>query len=515
MAIKLSGSALAKLDKGSAVYTDLAAIAPRLAAKDHTLWGAEAEAEARIRLNWIDLPSSSRDLLPELDALSAWARSTNLTNIIMAGMGGSSLAPEVISQTYRKSLTVLDSTDPAQIAAAIPADFTNTVIVVGSKSGSTIETASQRALFTELITAAGLNPVDHMVVVTDPGSPLDKDARAGGFRVINADPSVGGRYSALSAFGLVPAVLMGVDPSLLIDDAAAVAASFVSPDSPAVAAATILVEQTSQNIAFYDEGSSVPGLSDWIEQLIAESTGKNQVGRLPIVTESSSAAISGPAISVAFAGTQADLIVEGTLGEQFIFWEYVTALIGRALKVDPFNQPNVTEAKDRTGALLAQWNGTVQSPAPTLETENIAFYGTTSGSTPVELLRNFFADPTHYVAIMAYLHRGKDDAVTQTREIIARHTKRGVTFGWGPRFLHSTGQFHKGGQHNGAFLQITGESINDLAIPGKEFTFHTLLMAQALGDAEALGSRNFPQLRVHLKNRDKGIAELLRALNSL
>jgi len=131
------------------------------------------------------------------------------------------------------------------------------------------------------------------------------------------------------------------------------------------------------------------------------------------------------------------------------------------------------------------------------------------------LLRNFFADPTHYVAIMAYLHRGKDDAVTQTREIIARHTKRGVTFGWGPRFLHSTGQFHKGGQHNGAFLQITGESINDLAIPGKEFTFHTLLMAQALGDAEALGSRNFPQLRVHLKNRDKGIAELLRALNSL
>ena len=203
------------------------------------------------------------------------------------------------------------------------------------------------------------------------------------------------------------------------------------------------------------------------------------------------------------------------MGEQFIFWEYVTALIGRALKVDPFNQPNVTEAKDRTGALLAQWNGVVQSPAPSLETENIAFYGATAGSTPVEILRNFFADPTHYVAIMAYLHRGKDDAVTAAREIIARHTDRGVTFGWGPRFLHSTGQFHKGGQHNGAFLQITGESTKDLAIPGKEFTFHTLLMAQALGDAEALGSRNFPQLRVHLKNRDKGIAELLNALKAL
>jgi glucose-6-phosphate isomerase len=515
MAIKLSGPALAKLHSSSAVYQDLLAIAPRLAAKDHTLWGVQAEAEAAIRLNWIDLPTTSRDLLPELDALSAWARSRNLNHIILAGMGGSSLAPEVISKTYKKSLTVLDSTDPAQIAAAIPTEFTQTVIVVGSKSGSTIETASHRALFAELITAAGLNPIDHIVIVTDPGSPLDTDARASGYRVINADPHVGGRYSALSAFGLVPAVLMGVDPSLLIDDAAAVTASFTGIDSPAIAAATILVEQTDQNIAFYDEGSSVPGLSDWIEQLVAESTGKNQVGRLPIVVEGASASVAGAASKVAFAGTSADLIVEGTLGEQFIFWEYVTALIGRALKVDPFNQPNVTEAKDRTGALLAQWGGSVQSPTPTLETENLAIYGTTQGATPIEILRNFFNTPSHYVAIMAYLHRGKDDLITESREMIARHTNRGVTFGWGPRFLHSTGQFHKGGQHNGAFLQITGDSMVDIAIPGKEFSFHTLLMAQALGDAEALASRNFPQLRVHLKNREKGIVELVQALRSL
>jgi glucose-6-phosphate isomerase len=308
---------------------------------------------------------------------------------------------------------------------------------------------------------------------------------------------------------------MGVDVSLLIDDAAAVAPSFIAQDSPAVAAATILFEQTTQNIAFCDEASTVPGLSDWIEQLIAESTGKNQVGRLPIVIENAKAPVAGEAITVSFAGSGADLVVEGSLGEQFIFWEYVTALIGRALAVDPFNQPNVTEAKDRTGALLATWNGVVESPKPVLATEHLEFFGNFEGATPVEILRNFLRTPSHYVAIMAYLHRGADDAITLARPIIASHTNRGVTFGWGPRFLHSTGQFHKGGQHNGAFLQITGESPNDLAIPGKEFSFHTLLMAQALGDAQALASRNFPQLRVHLKNRAQGIAELLAALSAL
>ena len=230
MSIRLSGAGLSHFNAGSALYADLLSILEPLSKKDSTLWGEEAQAEASIRLNWIDLPTSSQALLPELESLTTWAHSRNLTNIILCGMGGSSLAPEVISKVFKKPLTVLDSTNPDQIKAGIPDDLSRTIIVVSSKSGSTIETASQRALFTQLLTEAGLNPADHIVIVTDPGSPLDLDARSAGLRTINADPHVGGRYSALSAFGLVPAALMGVDVKSLLLEAEEAAKQFTAND---------------------------------------------------------------------------------------------------------------------------------------------------------------------------------------------------------------------------------------------------------------------------------------------
>ena len=244
--INASGSALDLASE--ATVASLNAVVDRLAAKDHTLWGVEAEAEASVRLNWIDLPISSRALLPELDALTAWARSKEITTIVLAGMGGSSLAPEVIAKTYGKKLTVLDTTDPDQIKAAIPTDLAHSLVVVGSKSGSTIETASHKAFFTKVFQDAGLNPADHFVIVTDPGSPLDKSARADGLRTINADPNVGGRYSALSAFGLVPASLIGVDASILIDDAVAAAATFTTPGSVAVRIAAAIFTATDPGV---------------------------------------------------------------------------------------------------------------------------------------------------------------------------------------------------------------------------------------------------------------------------
>ena len=517
MSIELTGPSLAKLVTDSPVYLDLVTSATKLGAKDFTLWGPEAQTEAAIRLNWIGLPTASRELLPELDALSAWARSNKLTNVILCGMGGSSLAPEVIAKTFKKKLSVLDSTDPDQIQAAIPANLRNTVVVVGSKSGSTIETASQRALFSHLFTEAGLSPSEHMVIVTDPGSPLDIDARANNFRTINADPSVGGRYSALSAFGLVPAALLGVDVSVLLDDAAAAATNFAEVGSAAITLATLLFTQSEQAISFFDAGSKVPGISDWIEQLVAESTGKNQRGRLPVVIESASAPTSGPSLTIGFApNDKADLVVIASLGEHFILWEWVTALLCRALDVDPFNQPNVTEAKERTGALLSQWSdGEVHQPAPAYEDVLFQIFSASKAQSLSGQLTDFFAHESHYISVMAYLARGIDDEILNARTIIASRSKRAVTFGWGPRFLHSTGQFHKGGQQNGAFLQITGENYSDLAIPGKEFSFHTLLMAQALGDGEALSSRDFPLLRIHLKDRDQAIGQLLLALNSI
>ena len=511
--IEISGRILGKFDGGSSIARDLNLIAVALANKDSTLWGAAAEPGARERLNWIDLPQTSRDLLPQLDALSAWARSKNLSNFILCGMGGSSLAPEVVAKSFGKKLTVLDTTDPEQIRLAIPENLSETLIIVGSKSGSTIETASQKALFEKLLTDANLDPQEHFVIVTDPGSPLDISARSSGLRVINADPFVGGRFSALSAFGLVPAALLGVDISVLLDDADSAAKTFIESNSSAIKIATLIFEQTIQNFSLHDSGSSVPGIGDWIEQLIAESTGKDQKGRLPIVVKSHNSKISGPSLSIGFGDGQCDLNINASLGEHFILWEWVTALLCRALGVDPFNQPNVTEAKERTSKLLSDWskNGKPTSQ-PVFENKDLAIYGESASTELGEILRDLIGRSDKYLAIMAYLNREADVEILKLREAIAAKKDIGVTFGWGPRFLHSTGQFHKGGASNGGFLQITAEADADIEIPGKDFSFSELLMAQALGDGEALSSRDLPVVRVHLKNRALGINSLLEAV---
>ena len=507
--LKISGHKVATIDRNSDLYKKIAAVNPRLAAKDSNIWGVAAQPEASVRLNWIDAPESSRELLPQLDALSAKFR--NHTRVVLCGMGGSSLAPEVIAATFRKELFVLDSTDPVYVHHALAGDLTKTVVVVGSKSGSTIETASQRALFTEAFRALNLNPVDHMVIVTDPASPLDKSARADGYTVINADPNVGGRFSALTAFGLVPAALIGVDPSVLLD-AAADAKSQIIESAIAIDIAYLL-SAAGQYLTFCDSDAA-PGLSDWIEQLVAESTGKNEVGRLPVVIESPSAVSAGEVFSVAFNG-EADLVIAGDLGEQFFLWEWVTALVGAALEIDPFNQPNVTEAKEATSALLAEWNGVLPDFTADAIDGAVEIFG--AGANLTEALRNFIQSipAAGYVAVMAYLDRSGDSELAKLREIIARKSQRPVTFGWGPRFLHSTGQFHKGGQQNGAFLQITGITNGDVVIPGQTYGFKTLIMAQALGDLRALAKRKYPLLRLHLSDRSAGISQLLKAAEAL
>ena len=507
--LKISGQKLGTIDRSSALYKKIAAVNPKLAAKDSTIWGSAAQAEASVRLNWIDAPESSRELLPQLDAISAKFR--NHTRVVLCGMGGSSLAPEVIAATYRKELFVLDSTDPVYIHHALAGDLGETVVVVGSKSGSTIETASQRALFAEAFRTLNLNPVDHMVIVTDPDSPLDKSARADGYTVVNADPKVGGRFSALTAFGLVPAALIGVDASVLLDAASDAKAQIVSSDIAINIA--YLISSAGQYLTYCDS-SAAPGLSDWIEQLVAESTGKNEVGRLPVVIESSMAAAGGDAFSIAFSG-DADLVITGELGEQFFLWEWVTALVGAALEIDPFNQPNVTEAKEATSALLAEWNGVLPEFKADAIDGAVEIFG--AGSDLTVALRNFINEipAGGYVAVMAYLDRSGDRDLAKLREIIARKSNRPVTFGWGPRFLHSTGQFHKGGQQNGAFLQITGVTNGDVVIPGQSFGFKTLIMAQALGDLRALAKRKYPLLRLHLSDRSAGIAQLLKAAEAL
>jgi len=501
--MKLSGQILAKIDPE--IIKQLCEIAPLVARKDSSLWPLEQESINR--LGWIDLPTKSRTLLPELDALSAWTRSNGLTEIVLCGMGGSSLAPEVIASTYKKSLTILDSTDPVQVNNSVPSDLNKAVIVVSSKSGTTVETLSQYEFYVGKFKQANLNPTEHIVIVTDPGTPLDVIARNEGYKVVNADPNVGGRFSALSAFGLVPAALIGVDISLLLDDAEMLSPSLSLMDSPAIKIAASLFSLSDQVINFCDKNSTTPGLSNWIEQLIAESTGKNSNGRLPVVIEESTESFSG--ITVGFTPDSYDLTIEATLGEQFLLWEWVTALLCFLLKVNPFNQPNVAEVKDRTSTILSSLlNNGIDTPTPTYEDNDYLIFS----SQKISSLSEFLKSKVSYFAILAYLDRGSDSELLKIRELVAAKSKTATTFGWGPRYLHSTGQIHKGGQQNGAFIVITGESELDVKIPNKAYTFSQLIMAQALGDIESISERDLPLIRIHLKNRKKGITKLISEL---
>jgi glucose-6-phosphate isomerase len=511
--MKISGPSLAAIDRESEIYRKLREAHPRIANKDASTWGSKAAAEAAIRLNWVDLPESSQQLLPQIDEIAK--RFASHSRVVLCGMGGSSLGPEVIALTYKKDIFIFDSTDPNCARHAIGTDLAHTLVVVSSKSGSTIETASQRALFQGQFESAGLNPADHMLFVTDPGSPLDIQVRSAGYAVINADPNVGGRFSVLSAFGLVPSALIGAPVDQILKDASAEKNDFLNHDQTILDVAYLLVTQAQQYIAFTDAGSHVPGLSDWIEQLIAESTGKDGIGRLPIATEDPARARVGGSFTVAFAGSGTDLIVEGSLGAHFIFWEWVTALMGAALKLDPFNQPNVTEAKEQTSSALTEWNNVVPTLTPACTDKSVEIFG--DGQSLKDALATFIEDVRDggYIAIMAYLDRRDDVKVAELRAILAEKSARPTTFGWGPRFLHSTGQFHKGGQKNGSFLQITGETSTDYEIPGRDYSLRTLLFAQAIGDNRALATRKYPLLRLHLQNRKAGIDEILAAARSL
>ncbi len=504
-----------------------------LLAKDPTLWGPAAESEAKIRLGWIDTFRRGRELLPQLAELRT--ELADLTHVVLAGMGGSSLAPEVISRTLGVPLTVLDTTDPHQVAAALRDRLLETVVVVSSKSGSTVETDSHRRAYWQAFLDEGLSEAEagrHFVIVTDPGSPLEATAREMNAAVVLADPDVGGRYSALTAFGLVPAALAGVDVAELLDQAETLYATLgEEKDNPSLALGTALGAAATQDlrdkIALIDDGTGITGLGDWAEQLIAESTGKNGRGILPVVVESPAApgAIEEDVLTVTTGGSLGPdtvpgggivphLAVNGPLGAQFLAWEYATAVAGRILGINPFDQPNVAESKDNTRRILA---GGLPSESPAFTENGLQVFGQPRASLE-DALRTFLGEiaPGGYLAVMAYLDRFGDADVAQIRALLARVSRgRSVTFGWGPRFLHSTGQYHKGGPQLGSFLQITGAVGVDLPVPGQPFTFGKLQAAQAAGDRQALAQRGRPLLHLHLTDRAAGAARLLAAARSL
>ncbi|MEV1143035.1 glucose-6-phosphate isomerase [Micromonospora sp. NPDC049799] len=510
-----------------------AGVPAKLADKDPTLWGPDAEAEAKIRLGWVDTHRRSLELLPQLAELKA--ELADLDHVVLAGMGGSSLAPEVIARTLGKDLTVLDTTDPGQVRAALADRLERTVVVVASKSGSTVETDSHRRAYWQAFLDAGMTEAEagrHFVIVTDPGSPLEATAAEMGAFTVLADPNVGGRYSALTAFGLVPSALAGVEVAELLDQAEELSRSLGGDrENPGLALGAALGAAATMGrdkIALVSDGTGVEGLGDWAEQLIAESTGKAGVGILPVVVESpqSPGATGDDVLTVTYGGALAvgdvpgggaspDVAVNGPLGAQFLTWEYATAIAGVVLGIDPFNQPNVTESKENTNKILASGP---PAEKPSFTEGAIEVYAPQGAPGDLAGVLRWLVDALGddgYLAVMAYLDRFADADAARLRPALAGAAGRPVTFGWGPRFLHSTGQYHKGGPQVGSYLQLTGAVTEDLPVPGRAYTFGELQAAQAAGDRQALAGRERPLVRLHLTDRSTGVAQLLDAVGAL
>lgn len=507
-------------------------VATRIFAKDPTLWGPDAEAESSVRLGWVEAATVSQPLVGEILALRDALRSEGVNRIVLCGMGGSSLAPEVIAGTAGVELTVLDSTDPEQVGSALADRLAETAIVVSSKSGSTLETDSQRRIFEHAFTEAGINAKSRIIIVTDPGSPLDKSAREAGYRaVFNADPNVGGRYSALTAFGLVPSGLAGVDIQAFLDEAEE-AAEVLNDDSEeniglALGAALGGTSPLRNKIVIAEDGSGIAGFADWAEQLIAESTGKLGTGVLPVVAgpKSPEATLGAPDVLVIrLVSADADIelgenevAIAGGLPTQMMAWEFATAVAGRLLGINPFDQPDVEAAKVAARGLLdAQ-----PEPVPAkftdgaIEVRGGEWLG--GAGTAADAVRALLAElgPDGYLSVQVYFDRLAYSSLEGVRDQLAGLSQRPVTFGWGPRFLHSTGQFHKGGPGIGVFLQVTAAAVTDLPIPGLPFTFGELISAQAAGDAQVLSEHGRPVLRLHLTDRAAGVRQLQDLVSAL
>jgi glucose-6-phosphate isomerase len=491
----------------------------RMWAKDHLLWSADP-TELADRLGWLDVAGEMAGATEELAGVVAGCRADGLTDLVVLGMGGSSLFPEVLARSFPTGehgslrLHVLDSTDPAavgHVVAHLPSD--TTLLMASSKSGSTIETRSHLEFFWDRIGRG-----DRFVAVTDPGSELAAIGRDRGFRhVFENRPDIGGRYSALSYFGMAPAALAGVDWGTLLARAVAATPALRSPD-PAVNAGLALgaalgaAVQAGRDKVTLLLDPRIEAFGLWLEQLLAESTGKAGTGTIPVADEP-----LGPVdvygddrLFVAIGDVEhpvgLDVLAEEghpvlelalddalDLGAQCLLWEVATALCGAVLGIQPFDQPNVAEAKEATAQVLAA------TEPPTLPTATLA-----------DVLGQ--VRPGDYVAVQAYVDPGDPvvEVLQEARVGLRDELKVATTFGLGPRFLHSTGQLHKGGPPTGAFLQIVGDDHVDAAIPGKPFTFSQLKRAQADGDLLTLDRRGLRAARVtadelvaHLDGEDR------------
>lgn len=529
----------------------------RLWAGDAALWTTDSAGQAVVRngLGWLRAPAVMAEAVDDLRRFATGARDAGYRQVLHMGMGGSSLAPLVFARTFPEApglrLAVLDTTDPATILAEDRrAETARTLFIVASKSGTTTEPlAFGEYFYVKQRAAAGARAGEAFIAITDAGTPLAKQAEERGYRRVFANPSdVGGRYSALTYFGLVPAALAGVDvPTLL--QRARVMADACGPAAPPArnpgvhlgAVMGELARRGRDKVTFVVSDPLLT-LGTWLEQLLAESTGKQGTGLLPVADEplGDPAAYAADRVFVhvhlrgdaggAAAGRLEQLQNAGhpvaalelndplDLAPEFVRWEIATATAGAILGINPFDQPNVQESKDNTNRLLdvVRREGRLPEPAPSLRDGALAFYAEPPAADAAATLARFFEErrPGGYIAILAYLPETPDTQrrLQRIRVRLRDATRLATTLGYGPRYLHSTGQYHKGGPANGLFLLITGDDAADAAVPGEPYTFGVFKRAQALGDLEALRRHGQRALRVHLNGSPDAALERLDTL---
>jgi transaldolase / glucose-6-phosphate isomerase len=470
-------------------------VVSRIWARDHSVW-KDDPTEIADRLGWLDAVDRSRRELAELRSLADEARGDGLSHVVLLGMGGSSLAAEVSAAVHRSTgLTVMDTTHPDAIARLerhIPS--TETVFVVSSKSGTTIETRSHMAYFLDV----AKDPT-HFVAITDAGTELETMAVELGFRrVFRAPPEVGGRYSALTVFGLVPAILSGIDPEELLESARVAKAQCLPDvsidDNPGTVIGAALSEAAlaGRDKATTAFGEPLGPLGAWLEQLLAESTGKDGSGILPVDGEpfgppevygDDRLFLTTPGVETPDPSVELPPRAAGDLGWSFFVLEFATAVAGAVLGIHPFDQPDVQSAKDRTTEVLAA--------------------GDLPRETPGDVDRLLASvRPGDYVAIQAFVDPGGETArrLPEVRSRLRDRLRVATTLGYGPRYLHSTGQYHKGGPDTGVFLQLFEEPEEDRAVPGEDLTFGRLIAAQAAGDLAALRARGRRAARVSVED---------------
>jgi glucose-6-phosphate isomerase len=439
----------------------------RIWARDATVWTGTDEDKW---LGWLDEPKRMQERAGEIVEFANHVR-TQFETFVLLGMGGSSLAPEVLKRTFgAKQLHVLDTTHPAMIRHAERSlDLSKTMFIVSSKSGGTLETLSHFAYFWERAGGSG----EQFVAVTDPGSALEQLAQTRGMRVFAGEPTIGGRYSALSPFGIVPAALMGIDIGRVLASGERMAEACRGDVNPGLQLGLELGERwrEGRDKVCIEETDANFGL--WAEQLIAESTGKQGKGLVPAPGESP----DGPDRQAA----EAQLTDPYEIGGEFFRWEFAVAVAGSILQINPFDQPDVQAAKDKTKEVLASGEDPRLEPEGSLE----------------ELLAR--AEPPNYIAIQAFIDPVRE---RELQPLIERghETACVVTHGLGPRYLHSTGQLHKGGPPTGLFVQVVDDTGEEIPIPGQDFGFGRLIRAQAEGDYRSLRERGRPIVRVRLED---------------